>query len=211
MKTFKQFIREQEELEENRLRRFAAAGALGLGLIGGMQAGDTSYEELPTFRKSVATTEKQPSGESRLVVSKDSEFAKKGQQTSFGKKGLFDLKSKIEHGAASGREPESTLHISKVSPQGKEGEVVHHQVGDKSTTHGNYEKTQFKNPQTDEEGNVIRNPTIGYTMHSIQSDNMPTHDNTGPITTGEKVAGGIGAAATLAGIGRFLNRSKRRR
>lgn len=150
MKSFKQYIREQEELEEKNLARVLAGLALAGGVVSGMQAGAMRHDPIANF----GTTSKQveTSGkETRTTELTRTGAMKAGEKARHAHRGFFDLKNREVVDSLSKDVPStSSIKITKTGPDGTSS-ASRTVIGGK-TVHrtGNIDKTKLKVPS----GNV---------------------------------------------------------
>lgn len=146
MKSFKQFIREQEELEEKNFGKMLAGLALAGGLVSGMQAGAMRHDPIAN----VGTTSKQveTSGkETRTTELTRTGAMKAGEQARHMHRGFFDLKNREVVDTLSSNIPsKSSMKVTKTGPDGT-STASRKVVGGKTVERtGNIDKTKLKVP-----------------------------------------------------------------
>lgn len=146
MKSFKQFIREQEELEENKL----AKTMLGLAIIGGLQAGAMRHDPVPNI--SHTSKQVQKSGdETRTSEHIRTGAMKAGENARHIHRGFFDTQDREVVGPLVRNVPStSEFRVTKTGPDGR-AVASRKLVGDKTVRRtGSIDKTQLKIPATDD-------------------------------------------------------------
>jgi hypothetical protein len=145
MKTFKQFTREQEELEENKL----AKTMLGLAIIGGLQAGAMRHDPVPNI--SHTSKQVQKSGdETRTSELIRTGAMKAGENARHIHRGFFDTKDREVVDTLVRNVP--TTSQFKVTKTGPDGTAVasRKQVGGRTVSRtGSIDKTDLKVPTDD--------------------------------------------------------------
>lgn len=146
MKSFKQYIREQEELEEKNFGRVLAGLALAGGIVSGMQAGAMRHDPIPnigTTSKQVETSGK----ETRTSELTRTGAMKAGEKARHIHRGFFDLKDREVVDTLSKNIPsKSSMKVTKTGPDGT-STASRETVGGKTVKRtGNIDKTQLKVP-----------------------------------------------------------------
>lgn len=195
MKSFKEFIRENDSIEENRLARTFAGLALGTATIAGLQGGAMHHTEQPSISRSSTSVETR-GDETRSATSSSVAFAKKGKPTGYSHRGFFDLGSRTVTDTAQGKPTQSNFNVTLKNPSGVSS-VSRTQIGGKTVnTSGDYSKVGFKS-------NVETSGPVVSSKSTMQTSR-------GPLTTGatpSQIALGIGGAAGgLAALGRAIRR-----
>lgn len=207
MKSFKQFIRESESIDENTLARLAAAGGLGLVTIGGLQAGAMHHIEKPQI-SSTSTSVETRGNETRTTTLDDASYARKGNPTGYSHRGFFDSGPHEVADTAQGKPIESNFSITMQRPSEdthsfKKSRWISQSTSDKSVKEtGNYDDTEFRTP-------AMRNPETGHETHDVNLSGRTSMQNmsgngiplTKPASPGEQALGYAGTAAGLAAIG----------
>lgn len=206
MKSFKQFVRERESIDESRLARGVGLAALGAATIAGLQAGAMHHYEKPSHSQSTTSVETR-GGETRTMTSTRTGYAEKGSPAFHSHRGFWDLGPRTVADTAKGKPFESSFSITKKGPSGTVSAYKEKAGGKVTSSSGSYSKTEFSSPAPkNSRGEEIFSPTVSSKSYVQQMHgNIPL---TKPASPGQQALGFMGAAAGLASIGAAIRRRK---
>jgi hypothetical protein len=145
MKSFKQFIKEQEELEENKL----AKTMLGLAIIGGLQAGAMRHDPVPNISQTSKTVEKS-GDETRTSELIRTGAMKAGENARHIHRGFFDTKDReVVDTLVRDVPSKSQFKVTKTGPDGT-AVASRTMIGNRTVNRtGSIDNTNLKIPTDD--------------------------------------------------------------
>lgn len=150
MKSFKQYITEQEELEEKNFgRRLAALALSGAAVVSGLQAGATKH--IPVPNSMTTSTSVETAGQNTKTTKLTRTGAvRSGENAGHIHRGFFDIEDKAVVDRVSNDIPATSQF--KVTKTGPDGTAVasRKQVGGRTvSTTGNIGQTELRGSPTD--------------------------------------------------------------
>jgi len=152
MKSFKQYIKDRQEIQEGfNLRKFGRSLSRAAGIaavMAGLQAGAMHKTEIPQVSTQSSSIQHR-GNEKRTVTLDRSAYAKQGKKTEYIKRGFLDTKDNTVTDTAQGLPTRSRITVSLSTPE-KTTTASKEQRGNKVEKTGKIGQTQLSGPAEEE-------------------------------------------------------------